>query len=179
MAGRSSIEGVLVDWVITRPTAEPRLPVAWLSKEQKAAALSRLQGDRARMTAYEADLILGLAADCPEDGDLPPDAPGARSDWRQTEPEFPGVSEFFPDDLAHAINLGRGTAAFRARRAYTWRDNLPATFAALRRGELDERRAGILAEVLQHARPELARRVEQLLLGAAVELSVSKLKRRA
>src|SRR4051812_36728182 len=164
MAGRSSIEGVLVDWVIARPTAEPRLPVSWLSKEQKAAALSRLQADRARTTAYEADLILGLAEDCPEDGDLPPDAPGARRNWRTTEPEFPGVSEFFPDAVAHALNLGRGTAAFRARRAYTWRDHLPATFAALRRGKLDERRAGVLAEVLEHTRPELAGRVEQLLL---------------
>src|SRR4051794_22552461 len=131
MAGQSSIEGVLVDWVITRPAAQPRLPVAWLSKAQKAAALSRLQGDRARTTAYEADLILGLAGDCPEDGDLPPDAPGARRNWRETEPEFPGVSEFFPDEVAHAINLGRGTAAFRTHRACTWRDSLPATFDLL------------------------------------------------
>ena len=41
------------------------------------------------------------------------------------------MSEFFPAHLAQAINLGHGTAAFRARRAFTWRDSLPATFAAL------------------------------------------------
>jgi len=135
-AGPTLLEGVLVDWVRIQPAAEPRLPVAWLSKQQKAAELERLQRARAMTTAREAELILGLAEDCPADMDLPPEAPGAGRSWHRTEPEFPGVSEFFPDEVAHAINLGRGTAAFRARRAYTWRDDLPQTFAALRRGEL-------------------------------------------
>jgi hypothetical protein len=179
MAGQTLLEGVLVDWVRTQPAAEPRLPVAWLSKEQKAAELERLQRSRAMTTAREAELILGLAADCPEDMDLPPDAPGAARSWHHTEPEFPGVSEFLPDEVAHVINLGRGTAAFRARRAFTWRDDLPQAFAALRRGELDEPRACALADVLQHARPGLAREVEARLLPEAIELSVSKLKRRA
>ena len=179
MAGQALLEGVLVDWVRTQPAVEPRLPVAWLSRQQKAAELERLQRSRAMQTAREAELILGLAADYPEELDLPPDAPGAARSWRHTEPEFPGVSEFFPDEVAHAINLGRGTAAFRARRAFTWRDALPQTFAALRRGQLDERRAGALAEVLQHTRPELARAVEARLLPEAVELTVSRLKRRA
>src|SRR3954454_24672807 len=175
MAGQTLLEGVLVDWVRTQSAAEPRLPVAWLSKQQKAAELER----RAMTTAREAELILGLATDCPDDMDLPPEAPGAGRSWHHTEPEFPGVSEFFPDEVAHAINLGRGTAAFRARRAYTWRDDLPQTFAALRRGELDEPRAAALADVLKHARPGLAAAVEARLLPRAVELSVSKLKRRA
>src|SRR3954452_8614940 len=179
MAGQTLLEGVLVDWVRTQSAAEPRLPVAWLSKQQKAAELERIQRARAMTTAREAELILGLATDCPEDLDLPPDAPGAGRSWRHTEPEFPGVSEFFPDEVAHAINLGRGTAAFRARRAFTWRDSLPQTFALLKRGNLDERRAGVLAEVLQHAQPEWARAVEARLLPEAVELTVSRLKRRA
>jgi len=179
MVGQTLLEGVLVDWVRTQPAGEPRLPVAWLSKEQKAAELERLQRSRAMTTAREAELILGLAADCPEDMDLPPDAPGAARSWHHTEPEFPGVSEFLPDEVAHVINLGRGTAAFRARRAFTWRDDLPQAFAALRRGELDEPRACALADVLQHARPGLAREVEARLLPEAIELSVSKLKRRA
>src|SRR4051812_42021231 len=179
MAGQALLEGVLVDWVGTQPVAEPRLPVAWLSRQQKAAELAGIERSRAMRTAREAELILGLAEDCPEELDLPPEAPGARRDWRQTEPEFPGVSEFFPDEVAHAINLGRGTAAFRARRAFTWRDDLPQTFAALRRGVIDERRAGVLAEVLAHAQPELARAVEARLLPEAVELTVSRVKRRA
>src|SRR3954451_16017896 len=167
MAGQTLLGGVLVDWAATQPAVEPRLPVAWLSRQQKAAELERIQRDRAMQTAREAELILGLATDCPEDLDLPPDAPGAGRSWRHTEPEFPGVSEFFPDEVAHAINLGRGTAAFRARRAFTWRDSLPQTFALLKRGNLDERRAGVLAEVLAHTRPELAGAVEARLLPEA------------
>jgi hypothetical protein len=89
------------------------------------------------------------------------------------------VSEFFPDEVAHAINLGRGTAAFRARRAYAWRDNLPATFTALCRGEIDERRASALAEVLGSTRPELAKAIEVRLLPEASDLSVAKLRERA
>ena len=99
--------------------------------------------------------------------------------WRTTDPEFPGVSEFFPDELAHVLNLGRGTAAFRARRARTWRDSLPATLAAMHRGEIDERRAGVLADALQHAKPELARAVEAGLLPEARDLSLAELRRRA
>ena len=89
------------------------------------------------------------------------------------------MSEFFPDELAHALNLGRGTAAFRARRAHTWRDNLPATYTALRRGELDDRRAGVLADALQHTTPELARAVEAVLLPEARDLSLARLRARA
>lgn len=180
MAGSSVVEGVLVDWVATRPEVEPRLPVEWLDGAEVAAELSRIERNRARDTAREAELILRLAQLRPDTDDPPPGTPGARRrSWRTTDPEFPGVSEFFPDEVAHAINLGRGTAAFRARRAFTWQEQLPATFAALHRGEVDERRAGALADVLQHTRPELARQVEAALLGEAAELSLSALRNRA
>ena len=100
--------------------------------------------------------------------------------WRKSAAEFPGVSEFFPDELAHGINLGRGTAAFRARRAYTWRENLPATFAALRRGEIDERRAGVLADAAAARRRRSWRgQVEAQLLPEACELSLGRLRARA
>src|SRR6478735_8906120 len=109
MTGTSTLEGILVDWVRTRPTPEPHLPVAFLTKQQKAAELVRVQRARAMLTGREAELILGLAGDCPDDEDPKPGTPGARSrSWRLTEPEFPGVSEFFPAELAHALNLGRG-----------------------------------------------------------------------
>jgi hypothetical protein len=96
-----------------------------------------------------------------------------------TDPEFPGVSEFFVDEVAHSINLGRGTAAFRARRAWTWRANLPATRAALRDGRIDERRAGVLADALQHTTPGLARAVEADVLPGACDLAPAALRRRA
>jgi hypothetical protein len=178
--GTSRLEGFLIDWVVTQPERAPRLPVAWLDDEGVAAELLRIERDRARDAAREADLILRLAELRPDVDDPKPGTPGARSRaWRRTDPEFPGVSEFFPAEVAHAINLGRGTAAFRARRAWTWRENLPATFAALHDGEIDERRAGVLADVLQHTTPELARAVEAEVLPDARDLSLARLRARA
>src|SRR3712207_2830409 len=180
IAGSSVVEGMLLDWVLQQPEPDPRRPVWALDGEGVAAELDRLQRHRAQDTAREAELIVRLAQLRPDRDDPPPGSPGARSrSWRRTAPEFAGVSEFFPDELAHAINLGRGTAAFRARRAFTWRENLPATFAALRRGELDERRAGVLAEALQHTVPEVARAVEARVLAEADELSPARLRDRA
>jgi hypothetical protein len=180
MSGASRVEGFLIDWVRIQPEPDPRLPVSWLEAEEVADELGRIQRNRARETAREAELILRLAELRPDVDDRQPGTPGARSrTWRKADPEFAGVSEFFPDELAHAINLGRGTAAFRARRAYTWRDNLPATYSALRRGEIDERRAGVLADALQYVSSELAQRVESVVLPEAVDLSLSALRRRA
>ena len=180
IAGTSTVEGLVLDWVRIQPEPDPRLPVSWLSDEDVAAELALIQRNRARDVAREADLILRLAELRPDVDDPPPGTPGARSRaWRTTDSEFAGVSEFFPDEVAHAINLGRGTAAFRARRAHTWRDGLPATFTALRRGEIDERRAGVLADVLQHTTDELARAVEARVLPGAGDLSLAALRAHA
>jgi hypothetical protein len=175
----SRLEGLLVGWLEAMPEPESHLPVAWLDDGQVAAELGRIQRDRARQAAREAELILRLAELRPDNDDPAPGTPGARRrTWRRTAAEFDGVSEFFPDELAHAINLGRGTAAFRARRAFTWRDKLPATFAAMRRGTIDERRAGLLAEALQSVQADLARTVEAVVLPEADGLSLSALRRR-
>jgi uncharacterized protein DUF222 len=90
-----------------------------------------------------------------------------------------GVSEFFASELALVLNRGRGTANHLHRRAVVWVEYLPATFAALRAGELDLARAAALADALGATSPELARAVEQLLLPEAMELSVARLKARA
>lgn len=180
IAGTSRAEGLLIDWVATQPEPRWRTPAAWLDDEQVCAELGQIERNRARDTAREADLILRLAELRPDTDDPPPGSPGARSrTWRKTDPEFAGVSEFFCDEVAHALNLGRGTAAFRARRAFIWRDGLPATFAALRAGEIDERRAGVLADALQHADPALAHTVEAVLLPEARDLSLARLRARA
>ena len=179
LAGSSLLEGVLVDWVVTRPALQPRPPVGLLSAEQKAVELQRIQGERARLSAWEAEVMLGFAADRPDDHDPEPGTPGAAStEWRQTEPEFPGVSESFPDELGIVLGVARGTAAHRLRRAWTWRHDLPLTFAALRRGELDERRAQIVADTLAHTRSALAHRVEEIVLPEAGGLTFSALKKR-
>src|SRR4051812_34989466 len=132
--------------VVYEPAVSHRRWAGRAPKERAAAALQLIQRKRAQDAAAEAEFILRLAALCPDSEDPPPDHPGARKTyWRSARSEFPGVSEFFIDELGAVLGVGRGTAAHKAARAFTWRDGLPATFAALRRGEVDERRGPDLA----------------------------------
>jgi hypothetical protein len=171
------VAGDLLDLLASRPLEFRRLPVGLLSREQKAAELARVQELRAVTAAYEAELVLGLADGSPDDDDPPPGTPGARS-WKP-DTELPGVSEFFPAELAVVLNCGRVAASKLAHRAWTLRESLPATWAALGAGQLDEYRARILVEVLEHTAPALARRVEARLLPGAAQLTARRLKQRA
>ncbi len=72
----SPVERALAGWLVARPVRVSRLPVAVLSDEQVAAELQRVQELRAVTAAYEAELVLGLADDSPDDDDPPPGAPG-------------------------------------------------------------------------------------------------------
>jgi hypothetical protein len=128
---------------------------------------------------YEAELILRLAEESPEDGDPAPGTPGARRPGWTAGRDVAGVSEFFASELGLVLNRGRGTANHLHHRAVVWRDNLPATFAALSGGGLDLARAAALADVLGATTPALAQQVEKRLLPEAVDLSVAKLKVRA
>src|SRR4051794_1091313 len=175
-AAAHSFEEIVVD-VVYRP-AVSRPAAGALSKQQSAVALQLIQRQRARAAAEEAEFILRLAALCPDTDDPPPDHPGARKTHWRTGREFPGVSEFFLDELAAVLGVGRGTAAHKAARAFTWRESLPATFTALQRAELDERRAQILADTLEHTAPALAARVEDVVLPEAGALGFAALKRR-
>src|SRR4051794_9986756 len=165
--------------VVYEPAVSHRRLAARPAKERAAAALQLMQRKRAMDAAAEAEFILRLAALCPDSDDPPPDHPGARkSYWRSARSEVSGVSEFFVDELGAVLGVGRGTAAHKAARAFTWRDSLPATFTALQRAELDERRAQILADTLEHTRPALAARVEDVGLPEAGALGFAALKRR-
>ena len=77
ISGSSTFEGVLVDWSLDQPVELPGLPVELLSREQAAAELARRQRRQAMDAAYEAELILRLAALTPDDADPPPGSPGA------------------------------------------------------------------------------------------------------
>jgi len=178
-SGAAPHGGLRVDWVRSERVGAPRLPVSWLSAEETAVELQRVQQRRARDAAYEAELIMGLAAQRPASDDPAPGSPGAREPGWAVDEAHAGVSEFFTAELAMVLNLGRGTAAHRLARAHTWTTKLPATFAALQAGELDERRATQLAEVLQHTDPGIAGQVEAALLGEATGLSVARLRARA
>jgi hypothetical protein len=89
VGGQRSVEGLLLDWAVEEPLADPRLPVALLSKAQKAAELQRVQARRAMDAAYEAELILGLADDTPATLDPPADHPGARRGSWAPDDELP------------------------------------------------------------------------------------------
>jgi hypothetical protein len=173
----SPVERALAGWLVEQPAPFRRLPVALLSRQQKAAELQRVQALKAMTAAYEAELVLGLADGSPDADDPPPGTPGARS-WKP-DTELPGVSEFFTTELAVVLNCGRVAASRLARRAWTYRESLPATWAALAAGQLDEYRALQLVEVLEHTAPSLARRVEARLLPEATQLTAGKLRKRA
>src|SRR3954451_3806344 len=159
--------------------APHRVTAAQPADQRLVAALQLMQRRRAQEAAREARFILQFAALRPDDDDPPSGAGGARNrTWRVSEPEFPGISEAFVHELAMVLGVGRGTAAHKLRRALTWRDSCLAGFAALERGELDERRAQIIADTLQHTAIPLARRVEQVVLPEATELGFAALKRR-
>jgi hypothetical protein len=176
--GWRSVEALLLDWAVEEPLADRRLPVALLSKAQKAAELQRVQARRAMDAAYEAELVMGLADDTPDTLDPGADHPGARRGSWAPDAELPGVSEFFPAELAMVLNCGRGTATHLAQRAWLFRESLPATWAALAAGRLDERRAKVLADVLAHTAPGIARAVEAQVLPEATGLSMGRLKAR-
>jgi hypothetical protein len=129
-----------VDLVWERPVERPRLPVSWLSDEERADELQRVQARRAVDTAYEAELIMSMAGARPASASPAPGTPGARRPGWTVDAADDGVSEFFTAELSAVLNLGRGTADHRFSRARTCLTKLPATFAALQAGELDERR---------------------------------------
>jgi hypothetical protein len=170
------IESLLVAFDLAQPVPSPRVPVGLLSREQKAAELRRLQAEQAMRAAYEAELILGLAEDTPE---LPDDHPAAGGGSWAPDGELPGVAGSFSHELSMILNCGRRSASIRAQRAWTYRESLPGTWAALAAGELDEPRARALVEVLESTEPAVARAVEARLLPQAVHLSVGALRRRA
>ncbi|MGY1856988.1 DUF222 domain-containing protein [Modestobacter sp. SYSU DS0290] len=161
------------------PESRESSPASEWPDELLAARLQGIQRQRARATAEEAELILALAGQRPSAADPAPDRPGARRQGWTAQPADGEVSEFFTAELATVLNVGRGTAAIRLTRALVWRDKLPATFAALRAGDLDERRAQQLADALRSVPAEVAARVEATLLGEAGDLSVTGVGKRA
>ena len=163
-------------WVVDRWSG---VPLSAAPEEELAFRLQDQQRTTAQDAAAEARLILELAARRSAALDPPPEHPGARRPGWSRGDISPEISEFFPAELSMLLNLGRGTAAHRLRRALTWVEKLPATFAALEAGELDERRADALADVLKHTTAEIAGAVEDRLLPEATELSVTRLRTRA
>ncbi|MGZ4550357.1 MAG: DUF222 domain-containing protein, partial [Blastococcus sp.] len=149
------------------------LPVAERSTGEIALELGRLQSVKSALAAYEAELVLGLAAARPEEPDRHHDERGAR--WRATSP-VPGTSEYFVEELAAALNSSRASAERVAAEAFTLRERLPAVWGALADGELDHGRARVFIDVLGPVRAEVTGPVVAQVLPTAAELSLGRLR---
>src|SRR3712207_3803265 len=74
----SPVERALAGWLVERSSPFRRVPVSLLTREQKATELAHVQALKAKAAAYEAELVLGLADDSPDDLDPAPGTPGGR-----------------------------------------------------------------------------------------------------
>src|SRR4051794_18462232 len=108
-------EPVFVLDVVYDPAVSHRVAAARPAKEKVAARLELIRRKRARDAAAEAVFILRLAELCPDAEDSPPDHPGARKTYWRSAREFPGVSEFFVDELG-AVLPRRGGQPARGHR---------------------------------------------------------------
>jgi Domain of unknown function (DUF222) len=159
------------------------MPVAFRTPEEKALELERIARIEGRLAAYKVEVAAAFARDRTDADDRPSGTTGAASPaWApdQGEDRLPGVSEFFPDELALILNCSRAEATSLAEVALTLVERLPTTWAALADGELDWPRARALARELgwpaRETEPEVVAEVEAAVLPRAGELSVTKLR---
>jgi hypothetical protein len=159
------------------------MPVETRTPEEKAVELKRIARIEGQVAAYKLEVVAGFARDRTDADDRPAGAPGAASpEWApdQDDDRLPGVSEFFPDELALILNCSRAEATTLAEVSLTLVERLPATWAALADGDLDWPRARALAQELgwpaRETEPELIAEVETAVLSEAMDVSVSRLR---
>ena len=136
----------------------------------------------ARLAAYNAELVVELAARRPDALDRQIGEVGAASpDWLPGagREAATGVSEFFADELALILGCSRTAATKLADAATLLAERLPATWAALADGLLDSPRArALVTELMEPARevgPQLIAEVEAAVLPRAAEMSLGQL----
>jgi hypothetical protein len=159
------------------------MPVTARTPEQKALELERIARVESQLAAYRVQVVASLAHDRPDADDPRPGTAGAASPvWApdQEEERLPGVSEFFPDELALILNCSRAEATSLAEVALVLVERLPTTWEALADGELDWPRARAFARELgwsaRDTEPQLVAEVEAAVLPRAAELSITKLR---
>jgi hypothetical protein len=161
------------------------MPVTARTPAEKAQELQRIAHAESQLAAYKVELVAGFAADRTDGDDRRPGSPGSASpEWApaSADDRLPGISEFFPDELALVLNCSRAEATTLAETALSLVERLPTTWAALADGRLDWPRARALAQELgwpaRETAPEIVAEVEATVLPQAMELSVSKLRTR-
>ena len=173
---RSLVEGALLGWLLQQAPSVKRLPVGLMTPEEAAAELQRVQARKAMDAAYEAELVMALAAGRPDTDDPPPGHPGARR--RAAGSPVPGTSEFLPDELALVLNCGRPFATGVLSDAFQVVERMPTVLAECAAGRLDWFRARVFADVLGTASDEVVAVVVPEVLPAAAGLSSGKLRNR-
>jgi hypothetical protein len=155
-----------------------------LTPAEKTRELQRVVRAKSALAAYEAQLVVALAADRSDRSDRRPGSPGAAApEWARDgiEEPLPGVSEFFPDELALVLNCSRTGATVLAEHSHTLVQTLPTTWAALADGLIDPPRARAFAAELgwpaRNTDPRLVAEVEAAGLLRAGELSVRRLRK--
>ncbi|MGY1755237.1 DUF222 domain-containing protein [Blastococcus sp. SYSU D01042] len=173
---RSLIEGVLLGRALEREPKLSRLPVQVMTAAEVAAELGRVQARKAMEAAYEAELLMALAAARPDADDPPPGHPGAGR--RGPGSPVPGTSEFLPEEVALVLNCGRRFAADLLGDAHQVVERMPAVLAACAAGRLDWYRARVFADVLGTASEEVVAVVVPAVLPLAAGLSSGGLRNR-
>ncbi|MGY2130415.1 DUF222 domain-containing protein [Blastococcus sp. SYSU DS0617] len=173
---RSVMEGALLGLMLQRAPSVHRLPVGLMTADEAAAELQRVQARKAMDAAYEAELVMALAAARPDTDDPPPGHPGARR--RGGGSPVPGTSEFLPDELAMVLNCSRAFAAGVLSDSYQLVERMPAVHADCTAGRLDWYRARVFADVLGTATDEVVAVVVPAVLPLAAGLSAGKLRKR-
>ncbi|RBY74521.1 HNH endonuclease [Blastococcus sp. TF02-09] len=169
-------DGGLVEWWLWRAPSVERFPVEQLSAEETVLELQRVQARKAMDAAYEAELVMALAAARPDTDDPPPGHPGARR--RGAGSPVPGTSEFLPDELALVLNCGRPFATQVLFDAHQLVERMPAVHAARAAGRMDDYRARVFADVLGTASDAVVAVVVPAVLPQAAGLSSGKLRNR-
>jgi hypothetical protein len=155
-----------------------------LTPAQKTRELQRVVRAESALAAYKAQLVVALADDRTDTDDRRPGSPGAAApEWARdgVEEQLPGVSEFFPDELALVLNCTRTGATVLAEHSHTLVGKLPSAWAALADGLIDPSRARAFAAELgwpaRNTDPRLVAEVEAAGLLQAGELSVRRLRK--
>src|SRR3712207_5351569 len=122
MRGPSCLEAPVPEAVVARPSRLSEvLPVEVRSDAEIALELERLQSLKAMLAAYEATLVMGLAAHRADE-----DADGRSP--------VPGTSEFFVDELAVVTNSSARAADTLAGESHVLTERLPEVWGAMADG---------------------------------------------
>jgi hypothetical protein len=152
--------------VVVRPSRlTDVLPVAEWSDAEQAMELQRVQAMKSSLAAYEAALVMALAANRPATG-------------THSEGPIPGTDEFFVEELALITNATVRSGARLAGNSAVLVTRLPHVWAALADGDLDIARANVFVDVLGPTAHGVAEAVAPRVLADASGLSLSRLRAR-